>query len=172
MSTLSAVLCRAESVSLTHNFNDMKNAGTLTWTGTPTDYTVGYTDLVTYTGGSGGTFSMDASRICISLPSKNSTFITSPAVPSLSAVRFIHTKGASPTWIKIYVSFDGSEWTDVSSYASYSSSQIDLVLPEAGDYYIKILNNGTSSPAQPVNFLSYRYTYDPTPCNCFRYIAP
>ena len=71
ISTLSPVFCRAESVSITQVFEDMKTAGTLTFPSAP-NYSAGITDLVTYTGSGGGTFGSDASRICISLPSSTS----------------------------------------------------------------------------------------------------
>jgi hypothetical protein len=147
----------------------MKKAGTLTWMGSPKDYTVGYTDLVTYTGSDGGTFSSEGGYIGFSLPSNGSTLVTSPAVPGLSAIVFGHTKGSAPTWIKVYVSEDGSLWTDMSGVATYTTTTIDLVLPSAGDYYVKLVNTGTS---KPVFFRVVTYTYDPAPCNCFRYIAP
>lgn len=165
---LSSAVCRAESV--VHDFDEMKKAGTLTWIGS--DYTVGYTDFVTYTGSSGGTLGADEGKIGFSLPRNGSTLVISPAVPGLSAIVFGHTKGSAPTWIKVYVSEDGSLWTDMSGVATYTTTTIDLVLPSAGDYYVKLVNNGKSSPAQPVFIRVVTYTYDPAPCNCFRYIAP
>ena len=166
--TLSSALCRAESVSLLHDFNTMVGAGTLTFPGAPGSYTVGTTDLVTYTGSNSGTFDYSGGYV-FSLPSNGSTLVISPAVLGLTRVYITHTKGSSPTWIKVYISEDGTSWTDVSASTTYDSSTIDAVMPEAGDYYIKIVNNGTS---KPVFLRSVRYTYDPTPCNCFRYIAP
>lgn len=165
---LSSAVCRAESV--VHDFDEMRKAGTLWWIGS--DYTVGYTDLVTYTGSSGGTLGADGGKIGFSLPSKTSTLVISPAVPGLSAIVFGLTAEATPTWMKVYVSEDGSVWTDMSGVATYTTTTIDLVLPSAGDYYVKLVNNGKSSPAQPVFIRVVTYTYDPAPCNCFRYIAP
>lgn len=165
--TLGSAVCRAESV--VHDFNSMVSAGTLEWRGTPRDYTVGYTDLVTYTGSGGGTFSSEGGYIGFSLPRNGSTLVTSPAVPGLSALLFGHTYGSAPKFIKVYVSEDGSVWTDMSGVAIYSAAAIDLVLPSAGDYYVKLVNTGTS---KPVFIRVVTYTYDPAPCNCFRYIAP
>ena len=162
---LSSAVCRAESV--VHDFDEMRKAGTLWWIGS--DYTVGYTDLVTYTGSDGGIFSAAGSIIGFSLPSKTSTLVISPAVPGLSALLFGHTYGSAPTFIKVYVSEDGSVWTDMSDVAGYWATTIDLVLPSAGDYYVKLVHNGSS---EPVFIRVVSYTYDPAPCNCFRYIAP
>lgn len=165
--TLSSALCRAESVSLTHNFNTMISGGTLTWP-TPGVYTVGSTDFVTYTGTNGGTFSYDGVYV-FSLPSNGSTLAITPAVPGLTRILITHNKGTAPDWIKVYISSNGSDWTDLSGSTSYYTAGIDVPTPAAGEYYIKIVNTGTS---KPVNFLSVQYTYDPTPCNCFPYIAP
>ena len=164
---LSSAVCRAESV--VHDFNSMVGAGTLEWRGTPRDYTVGYTDLVSYTGSDGGIFSAAGGIIGFSLPRKGSTLVTSPAVPGLSALLFGHTYGSAPTFIKVYVSEDGSVWTDMSDVAGYWATTINLVLPSAGDYYVKLVHNGSS---EPFFIQTVSYTYDPAPCNCFRYIAP
>ena len=163
--TLGSAVCRAESV--VHDFDEMKKAGTLWWIGS--DYTVGYTDFVTYTGSSGGTLGADGGKIGFSLPSKTSTLVISPAVTGLSALLFGHTYGSAPKFIKVYVSEDGSVWTDMSDVAGYWATTIDLVLPSAGDYYVKLVHNGSS---EPFFIQTVSYTYDPAPCNCFRYIAP
>lgn len=165
--TLGSALCRAESVSLMHDFNTMIGAGTLTWP-TPGVYTVGNTDFVTYTGSNAGTFSYDGVYV-FSLPNNGSTLTITPAVAGLTDLLITHTKGEAPTWIKVYVSYDGSVWTDLSASTTYTKTTIDAPTPEAGEYLIKIVNTAAS---KPVNLRSVRYTYDPTPCNCFRYIAP
>lgn len=169
---LGSALCRAESVSLLHTFNTMKDAGTLTFPDAPGSYAVGVTDFVTYTGSNGGQFGMDGSLIAFSLPTRTSTLVISPAVQGLSDIYITQSAGKKTTWIKVYISEDGSSWTDMSDVATYSATTIDLILPTAGNYYVKLVNDGTSSPAQPVFLRSVRYTYDPTPCNCFPYIAP
>lgn len=161
--TLSSALCRAESVS--HNFEGMKGT-TLTWTGTPTNYTIGYTDLVTYTGTDGGTFGSTGSAICISLPSTGSTMQTSPAVENLTLLTLTHTYGEAPNWIKFYVSTDNSSWTNISGSVDYGSSTIDVPMPTKGNYYIKVENTNGS---KPVNFLTFRWVYDP--CHCLRVVS-
>lgn len=163
--TLSSALCRAESASITHNFNTMISDGTLTLA-TPGVYTVGNTDFVTYTGTNRGTFSYDGAHYVFSLPSNTSTLTITP-VSGLTRVWMTHSKGASPDWIKVYISYNGSDWVLAST--TYSSTLIDATTPGAAEYYIKIVNEDTS---KPVNILTIHYVYDPTPCNCFPYIAP
>ena len=166
--TLSSALCRAESASITHSFQTMASAGTLTWP-TPGVYTVGNTDFVTYTGTNGGTFASDGGVIAFSLPSNTSTLTITPAVAGLTRIYITHSYSKeAPTWIKVYVSYNGSDWTDLSASTIYSTSGIDAPTPGAANYYIKIVNEGSKA----VFLRSIRYVYDPTPCNCFPYIAP
>lgn len=168
ISTLSSAFCRAESVAITHDFNDMASKGELTFPNRPGSYAVGETDLVTYTGSDGGTFNLDgSSRFIISLPNQNSVMQTSPAIENLVKVQLTHAYSSEPpTWIKVYVSEDNSSWTDVSSSAVYGTSDIDVTLPAKGNYYIKVENTKGS---KRVDFLSWVYYYEP--CHCLRVVV-
>lgn len=160
--TLSSALCRAESDAITHNFNEMASAGTLNFPDRPSSYAVGETDLVTYTGSAGGTFNLDgSSRFIISLPN-NGVMQTSPAIADLTRVTFFHNKGSAPTGVKVYISTDNSNWTEISSSATYGSSSIDAPMPTKGNYYIKLVNKSGAT----VNFLSVVYVYES--CRCLR----
>jgi len=165
--TLSSALCRAESASITHSFQTMASAGTLTWLGTPRDYTVGYTDFVTYTGTNEGTFASDGGVIAFYLPNNTSTLTITP-VSGLTRLYITHSRGEVPTWIKVYVSYNGSDWVDLSASTTYTKTAIDAPTPGAAEYYIKIVNEGSKG----VFLRSIQYVYDTTPCNCFPYIAP
>lgn len=168
LTTLSSALCRAESVAITHDFNDMASKSELTFPNRPGSYAVGETDLVTYTGSDGGTFNLDgSSRFIISLPNQNSAMQTSPAIENLVKVQLTHTyKLEPPTWIKVYLSEDNSNWTDVSSSAVYGTSDIDVTLPAKGNYYIKVENTKGS---KRVDFRSWVYYYEP--CHCLRVVV-
>ena len=168
ISTLSSALCRAESVAITHDFNDMASKSELTFPNRPGSYAVGETDLVTYTGSDGGTFDLDgSSRFIISLPNQNSAMQTSPAIENLVKVQLTHTyKLEPPTWIKVYLSEDNSNWTDVSSSAVYGTSDIDVTLPAKGNYYIKVENTKGS---KRVDFRSWVFFYEP--CHCLRVVV-
>lgn len=169
LTTLSSAICRAESVAITHEFDAMIKGTTLTW-GTPSNYTIGYTDLVTYTGSGGGTFGLHGGSIfCINLPGKNSTMQIAPAVEDLTRLYVVHMYGSAPTFLKFYVSTDNETWTDVSSTATYRVGNIDVPMPEKGNYYIKIVNEGTSSPAQPINMT--KFVYYTEPCHCLRVVV-
>lgn len=164
ISTLSLAICRAESAAIIHNFDEMKVAGTLTFPGAPSDYSTGVTNEVTYTGSTGGGFGMSGTKVCITLPN-NGVMQTSPAIAHLTRLQLIHTKGSAPKNIKVYISTDNATWTDISSSEVCSFGDIDVAMPTKGDYYLKVVNKSGES----INFLSFRYTYDP--CHCLRVVS-
>lgn len=160
ISTLSSAFCRAESVS--HEFNDLVSKGTLTFPNSP-DYSVGVTDLVTYTGSTGGGFGLYGAAFCISLPS-NGIIQTSPAIENLTRFQIVHTKGSIPEGIKIYISTDNSAWTEITSSATFSATDIDAPMPTKGNYFLKVVNKSGSA----INFLTWIYIYEP--CHCLRVV--
>lgn len=159
--TLSSAFCRAESSGIVHDFNDLVSKSQLTF---PSGYTVGVTDLVTYTGSSGGGFGLYYSAFCITLP-KNGVIQTSPALPDMKRVQLMHTLGKAPGDVRIYISTDNSSWTEITSSAKFSSSDIDAPMPSRGDYYLKIVNENAAT----INFLSFQYTIEP--CHCLRVVS-
>lgn len=164
--TLSSVFCRAESAAIMHDFNEMVSEGTLNFPYRPSDYSVGVTDLVTYTGSSGGGFGLygtppDAVS-CITLPT-GGVIQTSPAVENLTYLTVTHTLGVNPTGVRLYISTDNSSWTEITSSASMNSWAIEAPMPAKGNYYIKIVNTGSA-----INFLSFQYTYES--CHCLRVV--
>lgn len=163
LSTLSSAFCRAESVAITHDFNDMASKSGLTFPNRPGSYAVGETALVTYTGSDGGTFASVSGGIGITLPD-DGVMQTSPEISDLTRLHLMHTKGSTPSGIKIYISTDNSSWTDVTSSAVFSSSDIDVPMPTKGNYFIKVVNKSGS----PISFLMWRYTYEP--CHCLRVV--
>ena len=90
---------------------------------------------------------------------------TSPAIPDLTRLQLIHTKGSTPSNIKIYISTDNSAWTDITSSEICSSSDIDVPMPAKGNYYVKVVNKSSAA----IDFLSFRYTYEP--CHCLRVVS-
>ena len=162
--TLSSALCRAESVAIMHEFNDMVPKSELTFPNRPSDYSVGVSDLVTYTGSAGGGFGLAGTAYCIALP-HGGVMQTSPAIQDLTFVQLTHTKGSVPTGVRIYISEDNSSWTEITSSASFNSSAIEAPMPAKGNYYFKIVNNSGSD----IKFLSIQYTYQP--CHCLRVVV-
>ena len=158
--TLSSVFCRAESV--THNFDEKVRDGSLTFPNkASSDYSVGVTDLVTYTGSAGARFGYDEAY-CIALPN-GGVVQTSPAVENLTYLTVTHTLGVKPTGVSVLISTDNSTWTDITASASMNSSAIEAPMPAKGNYYLKIVNSGSA-----INFLSFQYTYES--CHCLRVV--
>lgn len=164
ISTLSSAFCRAESVAITHDFNDMASKSELTFPNRPSSYAVGKTALVTYTGSDGGTFASVSGGIGITLPI-DGVMQTSPEISDLTRLHLMHTKGSTPSGIKIYISTDNSSWTEVTSSAIAGPTDIDAPMPTKGNYFIKVVNKSGS----PISFLMWRYTYEP--CHCLRVVV-
>lgn len=164
ISTLSSAFCRAESVAITHDFNDMASKSELTFPNRPSSYAVGETELVTYTGSDGGTFASVSGGIGITLPD-DGVMQTSPEISDLTRLHLMYTKGSTPSGIKIYISTDNSSWTEISSSASVGPTDIDAPMPTKGNYFIKVVNKSGS----PISFLMWRYTYEP--CHCLRVVV-
>lgn len=162
--TLSSAFCRAESVAITHDFDEKVRDGSLTFPNkASSDYSVGVTDLVTYTGSSGGGFGLYSSAFCITLPT-GGVIQTSPAVENLTFLRVTHTLGVKPTEVRLYISTDNSSWSEITSTTTFNTSAIEAPMPAKGNYYLKIVNSGSE-----INFLDFRYTYDP--CHCLRVVS-
>jgi hypothetical protein len=163
MCTLSAVYCRAES--FTHIFDDMAKGRTLTFPyQASSDYTVGVTDQITYTCSDGGGFGFHGLAYCIALPAGGGVVQTSPAVENLTYLKVTHTLGSTPTGVRILISTDNSNWTDITSPEMFNSSSIEARMPAKGNYYLKIENSGSA-----IKFLSFHYAYDP--CHCLRVVS-
>lgn len=164
--TLSSARCRAESVAITHDFNDMVSKGTLTFPNRPSSYAVGETELVTYTGSgtSSGTFDLDgSSKFQITLPN-NGVMQTSPAVENLVKVQLLFTNTTPSSNVEVWISTDNSSWTEITSSAAVTSSAIDVTMPTKGNYFLKFVNKGAA-----VHFRTWIYYYEP--CHCLRVVS-
>lgn len=159
--TLGSAFCRAESAAITHDFDKMNSARTLTYLN---DYKIGVTNEVTYTCMGKGVFTNVGGFIIGIQLSNNDSVQTSPAIANLKRLQLLHNKGSVPSGVKIYTSTDNSTWTDISSSAICSKSDIDVPITK-GDYYIKVVNK----TGAVINFLSFSYTYDP--CHCLRVVS-
>lgn len=164
ISTLSSALCRAESVAIMHDFNDLVSKSELTFPIRP-DYSVGETDLVTYTGSAGGAFTLnDKLKFQITLPN-NGVMQTSPEISDLTRLHLMHTKGSTPSGIKIYISTDNSSWTEITSSAIAGPTDIDAPMPAKGNYFLKVVNKSGAD----IHFRTWIYYYEP--CHCLRVVV-
>ena len=169
---LSSAICRAEDSICVHDIDSMCRKGTLV---TADPYKVGITDFVTYTitGGTNARFRMQDSYICICLPGKND-LVTTSKITNLKRVWFTYSPSAdylydvfpaTPT-MQILVSNDSTEWSNIATSATHSKGSADVLLPSAGDYYVRIKNTGTGS-SKPIYIRVMNYTTQL--CNCYQY---
>ncbi len=167
---LSSVICRAEDSICVHDIDAMYRNKTLV---TADPYKVGITDFVTYTitGGTNARFLMQDSYICICLPSKND-LVTTSKITNLKRVWFTYSPSAdylydvspaTPT-MQILVSNDSTEWSNITTSATHSKGSADVLLPSAGDYYVRIKNTGSSKPIY-IRVMNYTTQH----CNCYQY---
>ena len=164
---LSSAICRAGDSIHVQNIHGMNDAKTLTVTNSNK---VGVTDFVTYTitGGKNTKFAAYGGVICICLPD-NGDFVTTTKITNLKRVWFIYypstdyLSGAYPT-MQILVSKDSTVWSNIATSATHSASSADVLLPSAGDYFVRIKNTGSSKQIY-INVMNYTTQH----CNCFRY---
>lgn len=167
---LSSAICRAEDSIHVQNIHGMFDAKTLTVTNSNK---VGVTDFVTYTitGGKNTKFAAYSGVICICLPD-NGDFVTTTKITNLKRVWFTYSPSAdylydvfpaTPT-MQILVSKDSTEWSNIATSATHSASSADVLLPSAGDYFVRIKNTGSSKKIY-INVMNYTTQH----CNCFRY---
>jgi len=162
--------CRAAIESVTHDFNSMYTASTLT---TSSPYTVGETELVTYTcAGTDAKFWLDpvnplgSQLISINLPSSNCS-VTTTTVENLAEieVRYLHQTGESPS-IELKLSQDGTEWETIEpdTHETLSQSGVITASFDPGTYYVRLTNTSTK------NASIYQIQYGIEVCNCLRVV--
>ena len=153
---------RAETV--TQSFNDMSLKGKITFTGS----TVGTTDLVTYTCyGTGCKFGQNASStgLYIRMLKTNDYVVISPALNHLKSIRMdCETTGDPKRILRVYVSEDGSTWSEALTDAtSPMTGAVQVPIPE-GYYYVKVARvTGTD-----IYIRSFMYEFDNCP-SCYSY---
>ena len=65
----------------------------------------------------------------------------------------------------IKVSRDGVHWIDVSSRIEHGNGRAEVIIPQRGDYFVKVINTGTSVP-----FYVHTFQWHIEICNCFEYL--
>jgi len=163
---LSSAICRAGDSIHVQNIHGMYDAGTLE---VKNSNKVGVTDFVTYTitGGKNTKFGGYSGVICICLPD-NGDFVTTTKITNLKRVWFTYYSSvdylASTPSMQILVSKDSTVWSNIASGATHSKGSADVLLPSAGDYFVRIKNTGSSKQIY-INVMNYTTQH----CNCFRY---
>ena len=162
---LSSVICRAETRSFTHNFNDM--------IGPPSEIsfnptnTVATTSEVTYTcNGKGAEFGADLYSavgkqvLSINL-TKKGNFVTTSRLERLQKLAFKYYRAVSDPNIIVQLSTDSVSWSE--PLVNEASLTFLATFP-TDDYYVRITYNTTAN----ISIWQITYTFELCP-NCFIY---
>ena len=159
----------------THNFDNMRKAGTLvtidaTHVGTTVDevvYTLyGSADVFwDYAHRSGGV----GAKMSLNMLAKNDSARIAPAFKKLNKITLYHTSEAtsnilSSAKLAVLLSRDGSDWATVTPTVTYSAGTIEVTAPSEDTYYIKIFNKTNTKVS------IQRIDYEFGPCDCFQYV--
>lgn len=164
MSLLALCVYADDSFTIAHEFN------------TPGDRIVysnsnktATTDSVVYQCYNGAKFYLNSSsgnKISLFMENRLDSMVTSKIV-GLKSIRlyyFPENKDLYAT-MAIKVSRDGVHWIDVSSRIEHIAGRAEVIIPQRGDYFVKVINTGTSVP-----FYIWKFQWHIEICNCFEYL--
>lgn len=165
MMSLLALCVYAESFSIVHDFRTMVSPRVTYSDGNKT----ATTDSVVYHCFNGARYYANAttnSQISLFMESRLDSMVTSKieGLKSLVLYYFPQTVDRYAT-MAIKVSRDGVHWIDVSSRIEHIAGRAEVVIPQRGDYFVKVINTGTSVP-----FYIWKFQWHIEICNCFEYL--
>lgn len=167
MSLLALCVYADDSFTIAHEFN------------TPGDRIVysnanktATTDSVVYQCYRNAVFALDASKtiyskVCLFMENRLDSMVTSKIV-GLKSFRLYYYPQTEDLYatMAIKVSRDGVNWIDVSSRIEHpSTGRVYVTIPQRGDYFVKVINTGTSVP-----FYIWKFQWHIEICNCFEYL--
>ena len=164
MSLLALCVYADDSFTIAHEFN------------TPGDRIVysnanktATTDSVVYQCYNGAKFYLNSStgnKISLFMENRLDSMVTSKIV-GLKSIRlyyFPQTVDCYAT-MAIKVSRDGVHWIDVTSRIEHIAGRAEVIIPQRGNYFVKVINTGSSVP-----FYIWKFQWDIEICNCFEYL--
>lgn len=164
MSLLALYVYADDSFTIAHEFN------------TPGDrivysdaYKTAATDSVVYHCFNGARYYANAttySQISLFMESRLDSMVTSKIV-GLKRIRFYYYPQDKDRYatMAIKVSRDGAHWIDVSSRIEHTQGRAEVIIPQRGNYFVKVINTGTSVP-----FYIWKFLWTIELCNCFEYL--
>lgn len=165
MSLLALCVYADDSFTIAHEFN------------TPGDRIVysnanktATTDSVVYQCYNGAKFYWNSStfnKISLFMENRLDSMVTSKIVglKSFRLYYYPENKDRYAT-MAIKVSRDGVNWIDVSSRIEHpSTGRVYVTIPQRGDYFVKVINTGSSVP-----FYVHTFRWHIELCNCFEYL--
>lgn len=164
MSLLALCVYADDSFTIAHEFN------------TPGDRIVysnsnktATTDSVVYQCYNGAKFYWNSStgnKISLFMENRLDSMVTSKIVglKSFRLYYFPENKDRYAT-MAIKVSRDGVHWIDVSSRIEHIAGRAEVIIPQRGNYFVKVINTGSSVP-----FYIWKFQWHIEICNCFEYL--
>lgn len=163
MSLLAFCVYADDSFTIAHEFN------------TPGDRIVysnanktATTDSVVYQCYRNAVFALDASKskVCLFMVNRLDSMVTSKIVGLKSFRLYYYTKKKDRyATMAIKVSRDGVHWIDVTSRIEHIAGRAEVVIPQRGNYFVKVINTGSSVP-----FYIWKFQWYIEICNCFEYL--
>lgn len=155
----------AESFSIVHDFRTMVSPRVTYSDGNKT----ATTDSVVYHCFNGARYYANAttnSQISLFMESRLDSMVTSKieGLKSLVLYYFPQTADRYET-MAIKVSRDGVHWIDVSSRIEHTKGRAEVIIPQRGNYFVKVINTGSSKP-----FYIWKFLWTIELCNCFEYL--
>ena len=168
ISTLSPVFCRAESVSITHDFQTLAGQSKIT-INSPTN-TIATTAEVTYTCSGGANFYSDANsfnKIAVFLDASGEQ-VTTTQIANLDSM-LIYYYPTAEKGINVSYSTDSISWK-AATVVRYANGVKTIKFPAVNDYYVRISRKSSDN----VYVWQIKYYYiDLSDCpNCFIYKHP
>ena len=167
MSLLALCVYADDSFTIAHEFN------------TPGDRIVysnenktATTDSVVYQCYRNAVFALDASKtiyskVCLFMENRLDSMVTSKIVGLKSFRLYYYYPENKDRYVTmaIKVSRDGVHWIDVSSRIEHTEGRAEVIIPQRGDYFVKVINTGSSKP-----FYIWKFQWHIEICNCFEYL--
>ena len=165
--TLSSALCRAENVSVEHDFNAMYNAVPRQLSVTNSNHT-GTTDFCTYTCSGGAEFLSNITKtgglLAIFLETNSYHFVTTSKIQNIDSLRIEYRPDEAKKRMTISISEDSISWTNMTVKDGVGGVKT-IKMPRAGDYFVRFTRK------DDVYITKIKYIYvDLSGCpNCFLY---
>ena len=105
-------------------------------------------------------------KVCLFMENRLDSMVTSKIVglKSFRLYYYPENKDRYAT-MAIKVSRDGVHWIDVSSRIEHTQGRAEVIIPQRGNYFVKVINTGSSVP-----FYVHTFRWHIELCNCFEYL--
>lgn len=164
MSLLALCVYADDSFTIAHEFNTLGNRIVYL-----NENKTAKTDSVVYQCYNGAKFYWNSStgnKISLFMENQLDSMVTSKIV-GLKSIRLYYFPEKKDRYatMAIKVSRDEVHWIDVSSRIEHIAGRAEVVIPQRGNYFVKVINTGSSVP-----FYIWKFQWDIEICNCFEYL--